>query len=170
MEKIWEIILESDLLNFAIVLGLAFYAGQRFFVPALKLRNDELKMDLTRAQEKQRLAEEQLDLAEMELQGFKQRLAQMNVEADQSLSALSTSLKEELREKTEALIRKQQREIEALRNKFNELQKRELTEKAFQKLEKSLKERLLHDSAAIEKSLLVDLQAKIPSLRGAIKP
>jgi F0F1-type ATP synthase membrane subunit b/b' len=135
----WQIILESNILNFVLFLGLVLWFAGKSIPALIKQRNEEIASQLRKAHERARLAEEQLALAEKELASFKNNLEQMKQESESRIKSLKEDLALERERKRKSLNAKYEREIEAIKLSIKQEVEALVAQKAFVLAEEILK-------------------------------
>lgn len=161
----WQILLESNFLNFAVFFGFIIWFFKSKLPSIVKQKNDDMESELRQSIERCRVAEEQLALAEKELSVFKSNTEKMKDESQSRIKALKEELDSEKEQAINKLKNKYEKEIDDLKSSMKKQVERTITLKSIEIAENILKEHSDYtqlNNAAIQET--IDTIEKNPNL------
>ncbi|MDX1918280.1 MAG: hypothetical protein SFT81_03970 [Candidatus Caenarcaniphilales bacterium] len=135
MNEFEKIILSSDIINFFLFTCIIAFLMGKYLPSLVNQRNDEIRSDLAKAAERFRLAQEQLDFAERELENFKRDFNKMKDESENRLKLLRQELSLESEAKMQALKERYDKEIVNLHLNLRNHYEKEIALKALSLVE-----------------------------------
>ncbi len=138
-QSIWQLILESNLINFIIFLAILVWLIIVKLPGLVQEKNTQLATELKKAEENYNFAKDQLKNAEQELASLKTDFEKMRNESKQKAQVLKEKLEQEKEASLNALKIRHQREIENMKALAQKEMQRILSIKALEITENTLK-------------------------------
>jgi F0F1-type ATP synthase membrane subunit b/b' len=138
-QSIWQLILESNLINFIIFSGILFWLIKAKLPSLVKDKNIELATELKKAEENYNFAKDQLKNAQQELNSLKIDFDKMRADTKKKAEILKQKLEQEKEDSLNALKIRHKREVENIKNLAKKEMQTILSLKALEITENSLK-------------------------------
>ncbi|MDJ0624963.1 MAG: hypothetical protein QNJ31_01180 [Candidatus Caenarcaniphilales bacterium] len=161
----WQILLESNFLNFAVFAGFIYWFFTAKLPIIVKQKNNDIESELRQSIERCRLAEEQLAFAEKELSVFRSNAEKMKQDSQSRIQSLKQELENDKQEAVKKLQNRYEKEIIDLKATMKKQFEQQISLKSMEIAEKILKEQSDYtqlNKAALEET--IDTIEKNPNL------
>jgi F0F1-type ATP synthase membrane subunit b/b' len=136
----WKLLLESNLINFVIFAGIVIWFIKNNLPELVKNKNASLDAELRRAIEKARASEEQLAIAEQELQKTKKHFENLKIENEKKMISFKEELESEKAQMMELMKARYEKDVENFKSTLNRDYERKLVERSLLMAETILKQ------------------------------
>ena len=158
---IWEILVNSNLLNVLVLAMAIIYLGNKFLPKIVDEKGKQIKKELDEARQARLKAEEELELIKRKTENLSKEIEQINIEARQSAQIIKKQIEAEAEKDLEQLKQKVKREITSTNEEAVNDIKKSTSEAALKLAEESLSK--VVKNYEIQKKLMQEFLSQVNS-------